>query len=331
MAIVGVIGGGQLGRMLALAGIPLGLSFRFLDPNADAPAGEVGELLVGAYDDPVLLDLLAAGADAVTYEFENVPVEGARRVGAIPEAAALEVAQDRLREKQSFRKLGIRTAKIDEEVEHYPALLKSRFLGYDGKGQRLVETWPGTVPGHVLEERVEFDRELSLIAVRGRDGDTRFWPLVENVHDGGILRTSRAPALAAPQAEAEEYARRLLDELAYVGVLALELFDVGGSLVANEFAPRVHNTGHWTIEGSATSQFENHLRAILGWPLGPTESRRSVLVNLIGSAPRPEDVLAIPGAHLHLYGKEPRPGRKLGHVTLVEPTQTSEGALLALL
>jgi len=331
LAIVGVIGGGQLGRMLALAGIPLGLSFRFLDPNADAPAGEVGELLVGAYDDPVLLDLLAAGADAVTYEFENVPVEGARRVGAIPEAAALEVAQDRLREKQSFRKLGIRTAKIDEEVEHYPALLKSRFLGYDGKGQRLVETWPGTVPGHVLEERVEFDRELSLIAVRGRDGDTRFWPLVENVHDGGILRTSRAPALAAPQAEAEEYARRLLDELAYVGVLALELFDVGGSLVANEFAPRVHNTGHWTIEGSATSQFENHLRAILGWPLGPTESRRSVLVNLIGSAPRPEDVLAIPGAHLHLYGKEPRPGRKLGHVTLVEPTQTSEGALLALL
>ena len=174
MAIVGVIGGGQLGRMLALAGIPLGLSFRFLDPAADAPAGEVGELLVGAYDDPELLDRLADGAAAVTYEFENVPVEAARRVGAIPDAAALEASQDRLVEKQLFRRLGIPTARIDDEVETFPALLKTRRLGYDGKGQRLVETRPGTVPGHVLEERVAFDRELSLLAVRGRDGDTRF-------------------------------------------------------------------------------------------------------------------------------------------------------------
>ena len=162
-----------------------------------------------------------------------------------------------------------------------------------------------------------------------RDGDTRFWPLVENVHEDGILRTSRAPAANAPQAEAEEYATRLLDELGYVGVLALELFDVGGTLLANEFAPRVHNTGHWTIEGAATSQFENHLRAILGLPLGSTESRPSLLVNLIGSVPRTEDVLAIPGAHLHLYGKEPRPGRKLGHITLVEPTQASRGRAFA--
>ena len=144
----------------------------------------------------------------------------------------------------------------------------------------------GQDPSHVLEERVSFDRELSLLAVRGRDGDTRFWPLVENVHEGGILSTSRAPAANAPQAEAEAYATRLLDELGYVGVLALELFDVGGALLANEFAPRVHNTGHWTIEGAATSQFENHLRAILGLPLGSTESRPSLLVNLIGSAPR---------------------------------------------
>ena len=173
-------------------------------------------------------------------------------------------------------------------------------------------------------------RELSLLAVRGRDGDTRFWPLVENVHQDGILRTSRAPAREAPQAEAEDYATRLLDELGYVGVLALELFDVGGTLLANEFAPRVHNTGHWTIEGSATSQFENHLRAVLGLPLGPTDSRPSLLVNLIGSVPLREDVLAIPGAHLHLYGKEPRPGRKLGHVTLVDPTQVAEAALLGL-
>ena len=325
--IVGVIGGGQLGRMLALAGIPLGLSFRFLDPAPDAPAGEVGELLVGAYDDPELLDRLADGAAAVTYEFENVPVEAARRVGAVPDAAALEAAQDRLVEKQLFRRLGIPTVRIDDEVETFPALLKTRRLGYDGKGQRLVETRPGTVPGHVLEERVEFERELSLLAVRGRDGDTRFWPLVENVHDDGILRTSRAPARDAPQAEAEDYGARLLDELGYVGVLALELFDLGSTLLANELAPRVHNTGHWTIEGSATSQFENHLRAVLGLPLGSTESRASFMANLIGSVPPAADVLRIPGAHLHLYGKEPRPGRKLGHVTLVDPTPDGAAAL----
>jgi 5-(carboxyamino)imidazole ribonucleotide synthase len=327
LAVIGVIGGGQLGRMLGLAGIPLGLSFRFLDPSPDAPAGEVGKLLVGAYDDPDLLDRLADGAEAVTYEFENVPVEAARRVGAIPAAAALEASQDRLVEKQLFRRLGIPTARIDDEVETFPAILKTRRLGYDGKGQRLVETWEGPGPHHVLEERVSFDRELSLLAVRGRDGDTRFWPLVENVHEDGILRTSRVPAANAPQAEAEGYGARLLDELGYVGVLALELFDVGGALLANEFAPRVHNTGHWTIEGSATSQFENHLRAILGLPLGSTESRPSLLVNLIGSLPRREDVLAISGANLHLYGKEPRPGRKLGHVTLVEPTADRERAL----
>jgi 5-(carboxyamino)imidazole ribonucleotide synthase len=317
--------------MLALAGIPLGLSFRFLDPSPDAPAGELGELLVGAYDDPELLDRLADGAAAVTYEFENVPVEAARRVGAIPGAAALEAAQDRLVEKQLFRRLGIPTVRIEAEVETFPALLKSRSLGYDGKGQRLVETWEGPGPHHVLEERVSFDRELSLLAVRGGDGDTRFWPLVENVHEAGILRTSRVPAADAPQKEAEDYGTRLLDELGYVGVLALELFDVGGTLLANEFAPRVHNTGHWTIEGSATSQFENHLRAILGLPLGSTEARPSLLVNLIGTTPRPEDVLAILGAHLHVYGKEPRPGRKLGHITLVEPTSDQVAALDGLL
>jgi 5-(carboxyamino)imidazole ribonucleotide synthase len=310
--------------MLALAGIPLGLSFRFLDPSPDAPAAEVGELLVGEYDDLELLDRLADGTAVVTYEFENVPVAAAERVGAIPAAAALEASQDRLVEKQLFRRLGIPTPKLDDEVDSFPAILKTRRLGYDGKGQRLVETRPETVPGHVLEERVTFDRELSLLAVRARDGDTRFWPLVENVHEGGILRTSRAPAVDAPQAEAEEYAARLLDALDYVGVLALELFDVDGSLLANEFAPRVHNTGHWTIEGAATSQFENHLRAVLGLPLGSTASRPSAMVNLIGAAPSSDDVLRIPGAHLHLYGKEPRPGRKLGHITLVEPTPERE-------
>jgi 5-(carboxyamino)imidazole ribonucleotide synthase len=330
LAVVGVIGGGQLGRMLALAGIPLGLSFRFLDPSPDAPAAEVGELLVGDYDDPDLLDRLADGAAVVTYEFENVPVAAAERVGAVPAAAALEASQDRLVEKQLFRRLGIPTPRIEDEVETFPALLKTRRLGYDGKGQRLVETWEGPGPSHVLEERVSFDRELSLLAVRGADGETRFWPLVENVHEDGILRVSRAPAEDAPQAEAEEYGARLLDELGYVGVLALELFDVGGRLLANEFAPRVHNTGHWTIEGSATSQFENHLRAVLGLPLGSTDSRPSALVNLIGSLPGAQEVLRIPKAHLHLYGKEPRPGRKLGHVTIVEPTEQEAVALRAL-
>jgi 5-(carboxyamino)imidazole ribonucleotide synthase len=330
VSLVAVIGGGQLGRMLALAGVPLGLSFRFLDPSADAPAGEVGELLVGEYDDPELLDRLADGAEAVTYEFENVPVGAARRVRAIPDARALEASQDRLAEKQLFRRLGIPTAPIDDEVTRFPALLKTRRLGYDGKGQRLVETRPGSDPGQVLEELVPFDRELSLLAVRGLDGDTRFWPLVENVHEGGILRRSRVPADGAPQARAEEYAARLLDELGYVGVLALELFDVGGELLANELAPRVHNTGHWTIEGSQTSQFENHLRAILGLPLGLTGSRPSTMLNLIGTTPRPGDVLGIPGAHLHLYGKEPRPGRKLGHVTIVEPSPEDEAALFHL-
>jgi 5-(carboxyamino)imidazole ribonucleotide synthase len=322
--------------MLALAGIPLGLSFRFLDPSPTAPAGAVGELLVGAYDDPELLDRLADGAAAVTYEFENVPVEAATRVGAVPAPAALEAAQDRLVEKQLFRRLRIPTARIDDEVDTFPAILKTRRLGYDGKGQQIVETRPGPgsqiVGGHVLEERVPFDRELSLLAVRGRSGETAFYPLVENVHEDGILRSSRVPAPDAPQAEAEEFASRLLVELGYVGVLALELFDVGGRLLANELAPRVHNSGHWTIEGASTSQFENHLRAILGWPLGPTSMRGDVaLLNVIGQEPDAAVVLGVPGAHLHLYGKEPRPGRKLGHVTLLDPTDERIEAVRAAL
>ncbi len=329
---VGVIGGGQLGRMLALAGIPLGFSLRFLDPAPDAPAREVGELLVGAYDDPALLDRLADGAAAVTYEFENVPVAAARRVGAVPDARALEASQDRLIEKRLFRRLGIPTAPIDDEVTSFPALLKTRRLGYDGKGQRLVETRPGFDPGHVLEGLVPFDRELSLIAVRGAGGETAFYPLIENIHSRGILRSSRAPAAAAPQARAEDYATRLLDELGYVGVLALELFDVGGELVANELAPRVHNTGHWTIEAAETSQFENHLRAILGWPLGSTAPvGASAMVNCIGALPDRAAVLAIPGAHFHDYQKAPRPGRKVGHVSVTAPDDGTLAERLAML
>ncbi|MCS7006878.1 MAG: 5-(carboxyamino)imidazole ribonucleotide synthase, partial [Gaiellaceae bacterium] len=276
--------------------------------------------LVGPYADAALLDRLAAGAAAVTYEFENVPPEAARRVGALPEARALEQGQDRLLEKELFRRLGIPTARFGtlEEVG-VPALVKSRRLGYDGKGQRQANEVGPIGPDELAEELLDFDRELSIVAVRGRDGDTRFYPLAENEHRGGILAVSRAPAPDAPQREAEAIATALLDELGYVGVLAVELFEVEGRLLANELAPRVHNSGHWTIDGAVTSQFENHLRAILGLPLGDTSAiERSVMVNLVGELPPLESLLALPRAHVHLYGKEPRPGRKLGHVTLVD-------------
>ena len=323
MTLVACIGGGQLGRMLGLAGLPLGLELRFLDPAPDACAGAVGELVVGAYDDPDGLERLARGADVVTYEFENVPVEAAARVGAVPGVAALERGQDRLHEKELFRSLGIPTARFGSlEETGLPALVKTRRLGYDGKGQRRVEEPEAIGEGELAEELVPFDRELSIVGVRGRDGETRFWPVGENVHRDGILRVTRAPAPDAPQREAEELCAALLDELGYVGVLAVELFEVDGRLLANEFAPRVHNTGHWTIDGAETSQFENHLRAILGLPLGPTGARApSVMVNLIGAVPPLDELLALPGAHVHLYGKEPRAGRKVGHVTLVDPDE----------
>ena len=319
MTLVACIGGGQLGRMLGLAGLPLGLRFRFLDPSPEAPAREVGELVVGAFDDPGALARLAAGADVVTYEFENVPVEAARAVSPLPTPLALELGQDRLVEKELFARLGIPTARFGSlEETGLPALVKSRRLGYDGKGQRRLEE-PGEVgEGELAEEIVPFDRELSIVAVRGLTGETRFWPLAENAHRDGILRVSCAPAPAAPQREAEELVTRLLDELGYVGVLALELFEVGGRLLANEYAPRVHNTGHWTIDGAVTSQFENHLRAILGFPLGSTDAvAPSVMVNLIGGVPPAAELLRLPGAHRQLFGKEPRHGRKVGHVTIV--------------
>ncbi|HXF98888.1 MAG TPA: 5-(carboxyamino)imidazole ribonucleotide synthase [Gaiellaceae bacterium] len=333
MTLVACLGGGQLGRMLALAAAPLGVRFRFLDPAPDACAGGVGELLVGAFDDPALLDRLAEGAAAVTYEFENVPVEAARRLGALPDARALAAGQDRLAEKRLFRRLGIPTPRFGTLAETgLPALVKTRRLGYDGKGQRLLEAPAAIGEDELAEEVVRFERELAVLAVRGAAGETAFYPLVENEHRGGILAVSRAPAERAPQAEAEAFARRLLDELGYVGVLALELFEAGGRLLANELAPRVHNSGHWTIEGALTSQFENHVRAILGLPLGATAARgRSVMVNLVGSLPPLERLLAVPGAHVHLYGKTPRPGRKLGHVTLVDAPEeaVAEVATLA--
>ena len=318
--------------MLGLAGLPLGLRFRFLDPALNAPAADVGELVVGAFDDPVALGRLAAGADVVTYEFENVSVAAIVALGALPPPRALELGQDRLVEKELFSRLGISTARFGSLAETgLPALVKSRRLGYDGKGQRRVEAAEQIGENEVAEELIRFDRELSIIAVRGRDGETRFWPLSENAHRGGILRVSRSPAVDAPQAEAEELAALLLDDLGYVGVLALELFEVDGRLLANEFAPRVHNTGHWTIDGAVTSQFENHLRAILGLPLGSTEAiSPAVMLNLVGGVPPIADLLGIAGAHLHLYGKEPRRGRKLGHVTLVGAEETTIARAIAM-
>jgi 5-(carboxyamino)imidazole ribonucleotide synthase len=318
--------------MLGLAGRNLGVELRFLDPAADACAGEVGELLVGAYDDPMSLDALAAGADAVTFEFENVPVAAAERVHALPGSTALEEGQDRLREKQLFRRVGIPTAEFGTlEETGIPAIVKTRRLGYDGKGQRRVDVVGPLADDELAEGLVRFERELSIVAVRGRDGETRFWPVTENEHRDGILRVSRTPASEAPQMEAEAIAETLLDELDYVGVLAVELFELGGSLLANEFAPRVHNTAHWTIDGAETSQFENHLRAILGLPLGPTAALApSVMVNLIGGVPPLEGLAALPGAHVHLYGKQPRPGRKVGHVTLVNASAEAVAAAIAL-
>jgi 5-(carboxyamino)imidazole ribonucleotide synthase len=329
--------------MLARAGDPLGIRCRFLDPSPEAPAGRAGELLVGAYDDRAALDRFASDVALVTYEFENVPVGAARylaeRVPILPPPAALEVSQDRLKEKRLLEMVDIPVAswrpvaspaELEEALAELgcPAILKTRRLGYDGKGQHVIEGQPdverawarlGGAP-LVLEAFVRFDRELSILAVRGRDGATVSYPIVENLHAGGILRRSLAPAprvSPALQALAEAHARRVLDSLGYVGVLAIELFQVGDRLLANEIAPRVHNSGHWTIEGAETSQFENHLRAVAGLPLGPTTARgASAMLNLIGALPDTPAILAVPGAHLHLYGKAPRPGRKLGHVTL---------------
>ena len=334
---VAVVGGGQLGLMLGLAGEPLGIRCRFLDPMAEAPAGRVGELIVGRYDDAHRLRELADGADAVTYEFENFPAEAAPE-NVLPPPRALATSQDRLAEKELCRRLGIATAPfaaVDVETEltgalaevGVPAVLKTRRLGYDGKGQARIREHAGAAAAWaelggaplLLEREIAFSRELSVLGARGRGGETRFYPLVENVHRDGILRVSRAPAAPDRQQKAEAIATALMDELDYVGVLAVELFETGDSLLVNELAPRVHNSGHWTIEGATTSQFENHLRAILGLPLGRTAATGdSVMVNLIGETPPLERLLELPGAHVHLYGKAPRPGRKLGHVTLVD-------------
>jgi len=340
---IGILGGGQLGYMLALAGYPLGLHFRFLDPSPEAPVGRIAQRVTANYTDEAALEKFASGLELVTYEFENVPVEAARflseRVPVYPPPAALEAAQDRLAEKSLFRKLGIATtefapvstaAEFEAAVKTIglPAVLKTSRMGYDGKGQWILRTAEDVAKAKselpsvklILERFVPFTRELSVLAVRCRTGESAIYPLVENHHRSGILRLSLAPAQRLDpdiQRAAERAAHRVLESLKYIGVLAIEFFEHQGELLANEMAPRVHNSGHWTIEGAVTSQFENHLRAVLGLPLGSTgPAGHCAMLNLIGDLPDSAEVLAVPDAHLHLYGKSPRPGRKLGHVTL---------------
>ena len=347
--VLGILGGGQLARMLALAAAPLGVKTLVVDGSADACAGQVAPLVVCNWDDREALADFAGKVDAVTFDFENVPAETAHwlaeRVSVFPNPRALATAQDRLAEKTLFRECGLPTPEfvpvdtredLDRALEltGAPAILKTRRLGYDGKGQfRLRErgdadaAWAALGPqaaqhGLILEAFVPFERELSVLAVRGRDGEFRTWPLTRNWHTDGVLSLSLAPApdIAELQPRAQALARTLAERLDYVGVFALELFVKDGELLGNEMAPRVHNSGHWTIEGAHTSQFENHVRAVLGMPLGDTGARSvSVMFNWIGTLPAKEPILRAVDGHWHDYGKSSRPGRKVGHATVCAP------------
>ena len=353
---VAVIGAGQLGRMLALAGYPLGIRCEFYDRSADTPGGQVGPITTGEFDDVAKLAEFASRADVLTFDWENIPVSSLSPLEGLvpiyPQPAALAVAQDRLLEKTLFRDLGIPTppfapvdlrSDLEAAIERIglPGILKTRRLGYDGKGQARImkradidAAWAALGGESLIYEGfVRFSREVSLIAVRGTRGEIACYPLAENVHAHGILAETRAPAprAATLQRAAERHVRAVLERFRYVGVLAMEFFVADGKLLANEMAPRVHNSGHWTIEGAVTSQFENHLRAITGLPLGSTAARgHAAMVNFVGRMPAPARALAQPGVCLHDYGKrEARPGRKLGHATVVAASARARDAALA--
>ncbi len=343
---IGILGGGQLGLMLAQAAERLGLETLVVDPAPDAVAGRVAKHLANDWLDPAALDALA-GCDVVTYEFENVPTEAlaklAGRVAVHPAPEALAIAGDRLFEKRFLREFGLEPAPFADVASRaelgrvvaelgLPIVLKTRRLGYDGKGQAVVRETAGLDAAWqrlrgdalIVEGFVPFERELSLAAVRARDGEIRFWPPAENRHVDGILHVSRAPAPKVPprrRAEAERGLRAILERLDYVGVLVVELFALADRWLANEMACRVHNSFHWTIEGAATSQFENHLRAVAGLPLGETGMKgHAAMLNLIGAMPDLAALAGAPGIAVHDYGKPPRAGRKLGHVTVVAET-----------
>jgi 5-(carboxyamino)imidazole ribonucleotide synthase len=355
---VGILGGGQLARMMVLAGAPMGLRFELFDPAADACGAQVAPLQVAAFDDEAALAAFAARVDVVTFDFENVPARSAKflgeRVPVHPNPDALAVAQDRLSEKTLFQSLGIPLPafanirsrdELAAKVAEFgmPCIVKTRRLGYDGKGQFRIrsaadidaawDTLGSQVEktGLILEGFVAFDREVSVVAVRGQDGEFRAWPITGNWHVDGVLSASLAPAqLSAAQHEAAiGYARALAERLDYVGVFALELFCRGDELLANEMAPRVHNSGHWTIEGSETSQFDNHLRAVLGLPLGDTRMLgHACMLNWIGQMPDANAVLGQAGGHWHDYGKQARDGRKVGHATLRDDDAAALAAAL---
>jgi 5-(carboxyamino)imidazole ribonucleotide synthase len=356
--VLGVLGGGQLARMLALAAAPLGVKTLVVDSAADACAGQVAPLIVADWTDHAALEKFAAQVDVITFDFENVPAETAHRLAdraaVFPAPQALATAQDRLAEKNLFRACGLMTPAfmavdtredLDRALAEIgaPAILKTRRLGYDGKGQFRIMTaadadaaWQAlgaqaSKHGLILEAFVPFERELSVLAVRGRDGDFRTWPLTRNWHTDGVLSMSLAPApdIDDLQQRATALARTLAEKLSYVGVFALELFVKDGELLGNEMAPRVHNSGHWTIEGAHTSQFENHVRAVLGMPLGDTGARgASTMFNWIGTLPDPSSVLKAVDAHWHDYGKQEREGRKVGHATVCAPNSEQLAARL---
>ncbi len=351
---VGIVGAGQLGQMLALAGYPLGLRCLLLDRSASAPGAQVAPLLTGELDDAAKLAELAAHSDVLTFDWENIPEQALAPLETMtlirPPRAALAVSQDRLSEKALFSKLRIPVAAhaaIDSREEllratrklGLPGVLKTRRLGYDGKGQfvlheaaRIEEAWAAIGgPGLIYEKYQDFSREVSIVAARSPSGETVFYPLSANTHGAGILRYSVAPfAHADLERSARTYIKRVMNALAYVGVLAIEFFVVRGRLIANEMAPRVHNSGHWTIEGCVTSQFENHLRAICGLPLGSTRALgHTAMINFLGEMPDRERLLAIDGLALHDYGKEARPGRKLGHCTILKNRVTERKLALA--
>jgi 5-(carboxyamino)imidazole ribonucleotide synthase len=342
---IGILGGGQLGRMLGLAGIPLGFNFVFLDPAPDACAAATGELLQAGFSDAGAARDLAALVDVATFDFENVPETTARALletcPLYPAPNALGASQDRVSENELLSGLGIqvppyfkvssRTDLLEGlDVLGYPAVLKTRRLGYDGKGQAVLRdpedlerAWQKLGDFElIMESFVPFDLECSLVAVRGLTGETRIWPLIRNVHSNGILMLSLPGVFdQALQLKAATKMQTLLEHFDYTGVLTMEFFLSEGELLVNEFAPRVHNSGHWTIDGASCSQFENHLRAVAGLPLGETEMTGcSIMFNWIGEMPDQVKAMAIPGLHWHDYGKAPRPGRKIGHATLTAET-----------
>ena len=340
---VGIVGAGQLGRMLALSGYPIGVRCLFLDRSADTPGAQVAPSLIGDLEDAALLAQLASRSDVVTFDWENIsggalkPLEKITQVR--PPRAALEVSQDRLAEKALFTRLKIPVAAhcaIDSRKDlirasekiGLPGVLKTRRLGYDGKGQFVLRAagdvdraWAAIgEAGLIYEKFQDFSREVSLVGVRSASGQSAFYPLSCNTHGGGILRYSIAPFINARlEKSARLYMKRVMNALDYIGVLTLEFFVVRGALIANEMAPRVHNSGHWTIEGCVTSQFENHLRAVCDMPLGSTRALgHTAMINFLGQMPDRERLLAVDGLAYHDYGKTPRPGRKLGHCTILK-------------